>query len=87
MILEIDTEKMLGEIEPVGETNEDNKRYENLPKYDLVTRDYIGALYRASTYKDSVRASEKKIGELAYKYLQYLKQEIEAYLQMLEEEV
>lgn len=85
MIFEIDTYKLLGRIEPVGETTEDNERLENINNYDLLVRHLIGEMYRTAKYKESNRYSERKLGEKSYRLLHGLKQEIDGYLDLLKE--
>ncbi len=61
--------KLVGSIEPVGETNTDNERFENLKAMtelvDLLVRD-IGWVRRSSI---SHEYSVKRAGEFASKYL------------------
>jgi hypothetical protein len=64
--------KLIGKTEPVGETNEDQKRYSNLE----YTIELVGLLIRdiksAAIYSDRPEASMKVIGQKAFNELVYL---------------
>lgn len=62
-------ERLLGKIEPVGETNEDNKRFENLDRYREVLNFIIDRLLICANYKNDNRYSVNKIGEEAFEIL------------------
>lgn len=83
MNFEIDIKDLIGEIKPVGETNEDNKRIENIDKYDLLINYLIEELYQAATYKDDEMHSRSKVGGKAFKVLCELKTQIEDDLNLL----
>ena len=62
--------KLTGEIEPVGETTEDNRRFENLETMiKLAKAIHHDIDYLADEYRDSHAFSLKRAGELANKYL------------------
>ena len=61
--------KLLGEIEPVGETNEDNKRFNNIQNYYETLSFILAQLSDASRYKDKPQASLQRIGEECYDIL------------------
>jgi len=62
--------RLIGPISPVGETNEDSKRYENLDVFTDVADELFRDIYNVATqYESSPRASEKKAGDAARKYL------------------
>ena len=73
--------KLLGKIEPMGETYEDNQRYDNLSSYDVILSFLISELAECIKYKDDNRYSVNRIGEKAYEILQnqyeYLKDYME----------
>ena len=62
--------KLIGKIKPVGETTEDNKRYENLEETIDLVESLISDLEEASHCKDRVEFSMKKIGKRAFESLQ-----------------
>lgn len=73
-------EKLLGKIEPVGETNEDNERFENLFRYREVLDFIIDRLLICSNYKNDERYSVNRIGEKAFKILKdldFIQEELE----------
>lgn len=55
--------KLCGNITPVGETNEDNKRYENIQNYYELLCYIISSLEIASEYKYRQEYSMQKIGK------------------------
>lgn len=73
--------KLFGKIEPVGETNADEERYNNLSSYDVLVAFLISELNESAKYKDDNRYSVNRIGEKAYEILrnqyEYLKDYME----------
>ncbi len=69
--------KLIGNIEPVGETNEDNRRMENLKEIIDLTHGLLLDIEFVSTYKDRVEYSVKEAGEKASYFLKTLHQEID----------
>lgn len=62
--------KLTGEIEPVGETTEDNRRFENLEAMiKLAKAIHHDIDYLADEYSDSHEFSLKRVGSFANKYL------------------
>lgn len=65
--------KMIGNINPVGETNTDNERFENLKAMclliDNLILDVIAVIHNKSSYEYSV----KRAGEYADGYIKTLK--------------
>ena len=72
-IIEV-VEKLVGEVEAVGETWEDKRRLENLKKMIDLSDVLLRHIYEASLTRNRVEASMKKIGETAYNYLQAAKE-------------
>jgi len=65
--------KLIGEVNPIGETNEDNKRYENLKELTLLTGDLLAVINDvAIRHKDSHEFSVKRSGEHAIKFINKL---------------
>ncbi len=63
--------KLLGEIDPVGETNEDNRRFENLKATtDLVYKLLTDIGYVEDYFKDCHEYSKKKASKFASKFLE-----------------
>lgn len=85
-ITEMIIKKLYGEIEPVGETDEDEERYNNLLEYMKLYYIIYDNLLKVAKYKNDERYSVKKIGEKAYKILKYEIENIEADLENLFEE-
>ena len=62
--------RLTGEIYPVGETNEDNKRLENLNIFINLTERMIGDISDIEErYKDAYEYSRKKAAETASRCL------------------
>lgn len=64
--------KLCGKIIPIGETNEDNIRYENIENYYELLCHIISLLKIASEYKDRQEYSMQKIGKECYEILKEL---------------
>ena len=71
--------KLLGNIYPVGETNIDEKRLENLEETIQLVHRLIYDISNVSLNKNSQYYSMKKCGERAYKYLKELKDSLDEY--------
>lgn len=69
--------KLLGYIEPVGETYEDKERLKNVQKYYEILCFIVSRLKEASNCKDRVEASMNEIGSECYDILQELKESLE----------
>ena len=54
-------EKLLGEIEPYGDTGIDEKRYKNIPNYDEALDFIISKLKASAKLKDRQEYSIQKI--------------------------
>ena len=54
--------KLTGEIKPVGETNEDNKRYENLKVVTELIEELLKDIHDVEELRNDYRASLKKAG-------------------------
>ena len=61
--------KLFGEIRPVGETNTDHERYNNLSNYEQVLILVTNELINCAEDKDDVRYSVNKIGKRAFNIL------------------
>ena len=62
--------KLIGEINPIGETNEDARRFENLEKMVILVDTLIGEIDKvAANNKNRQEYSLKKSGQFADKYL------------------
>lgn len=63
-------QKLIGPISPVGESNEDSKRFENLQAMCELTNQLVGLIDDVATdNKDRYEASMKRAGEYAEKIL------------------
>jgi hypothetical protein len=67
------TDRLIGKVQPIGETNEDEKRLENLKEmYELL--DYlVDEMYKVSKEAESHEYSRSKAGNYARNYLKELK--------------
>jgi len=61
--------KLVGEIRPVGETNEDNRRYANLDEMITLVDKLLYDLGLVAVHKDSHMFSVKDAGQRAAKFL------------------
>jgi len=58
--------KLIGEIEPVGESNEDDRRYENLKALVMLTDKLMADIDDVATYNRSrIEFSMKRAGNYA----------------------
>ena len=69
--------KLAGNVSPVGETNEDNRRFENLKQTTELIDRLVFDIVDASKNKDRQEYSMKKAGTYAYKFLEELKLSLE----------
>lgn len=67
------TDKIIGKIKPVGDTSEDNIRYENLEELIGVVGCYISEIHDISMRKDAVEYSIKHAGMRAFNFIDMLK--------------
>ena len=63
--------KLIGEIEPAGETNIDEVRFENLEQMTFLVNRLIMDIQEVSQNKNRVEYSMKRAGEYASKFLKY----------------
>jgi len=61
--------KLIGVVEPVGETNEDDRRYENLQTLIDLTEKLLFDIGQTSNYRNRVEFSMKRAGDYAKDYL------------------
>lgn len=62
--------KLMGPITPVGETTQDDERFENLKSMcDLVEKLIMGIEYVAHSNKDAYEFSKNRAGEYAQKFI------------------
>lgn len=69
--------KLIGEVEPYGDSNIDRERYKNLDLLGEVTNELICRLGGIADYRDDNRYSVSKMGKLAYEDLIIIKEYIE----------
>lgn len=70
-------QKLIGDIEPVGETHVDEYRYKNLKAMTELLDALIFEVWKVSGYKGQYSYSMRKSGEFADKWLQETKEFIE----------
>ena len=73
MSIEQIIEKLVGNINPVGETNTDEVRFENLITMCGVVQELIGKIEDVAKEKDRYEYSIKKAGNYAHDFLCELK--------------
>ena len=61
-------DSLIGAIHPVGETNEDDVRYENLQELIEVVSEYISRIENVAEQKDSTAYSLSRAGKRAYEF-------------------
>lgn len=62
--------KIIGPIGPVGETNQDERRFENLKNMCVLVDELVQQIDNVACYnKDRVEYSMKQAGEYAFKFL------------------
>lgn len=66
--------RLIGKIEPVGETNEDAKRYKNLLETQALVDALLADIDRVALLKDRQEASIAKCGKSAAEFLQNVKE-------------
>ena len=71
------TKKLLGDIDPVGESNIDEKRLENLEETIQLVDRLIYDIFQVSLNRNSQYHSIKILGERAHEYLKSLKYQLE----------
>ena len=64
--------KLVGPIEPVGETNADDKRYENLKVMVHLIDIMLSDVDAVSVYKDSPQYSKKRASRYAIEFFNSL---------------
>jgi len=65
--------KLIGSIEPRGDSQIDEKHYDNLIEHGYLVSDLVESLIFVSRYKDSYESSVSKLGKRAYTELMELK--------------
>ena len=69
--------RLIGRINPVGETNTDGERFENLKVFIDLVDSLVNELHHVSDNASHYEYSRKRAGELAVKYLKTLKSSID----------
>jgi len=65
--------KLIGPIQPIGESNTDEIRYKNLQETILVVDKLLADIWNVSGDSERVEASIKKAGKTAKQFLQDIK--------------
>ena len=68
------TQRLLGEIEPQGESNIDIARLENLNQTIELTEQFINDIFLVARHKDRPENSMKVAGKKADEFRRYLKE-------------
>ena len=61
--------KLVGPVQPVGETNIDARRLENMKELTQLVDQLLGQIENASRYADKAEASVKEIGQHARNFI------------------
>ncbi len=61
--------KLVGEIQPVGETTIDDERFDNLQTMCGLVSDLLGEIHRVSANKERYEFSIKRAGKYAHDFL------------------
>lgn len=67
-------QKIIGPIRPIGETNADNERLDNLRQMTELVDELLQDISAVSMDRNRVEYSIKTAGQYAYKFLQQIKQ-------------
>jgi len=67
--------KLIGAIDPIGETNTDKVRLENLKEMTILVDFLLADIYYLQRYEDSPQYSLKQAGEFASKFIRNLDME------------
>jgi len=67
-------QKLIGKIDPIGETNEDNRRYGNLEEMCTLVNKLLFQIHQVSKEKDNHQHSIKRAGQYAYQFLKEVKE-------------
>ena len=85
MKIEIDLKNTLGTIEPVGQTEVDEERYNNIEIYDNIIRFTLEEMIKSARYKNSFKHSEQKIGQNCFCMLKDIQEMINGEVRSIEE--
>jgi len=80
------TNKLIGAIDPVGETNCDNKRFENLKEYTELVGAMVDELQFVTRSTISCEFSVKRAGTYAKKFLKALVEDLAELIDEKEED-
>lgn len=72
-------EKLTGEINPVGETAEDSKRFENIKEYALLINHLIWEMEKVAKNCDRYEYSIQRAGKYAENFLKELHEELKMF--------
>lgn len=73
-------QKLIGKTRPVGETNEDGIRLENIKELTLLVEDLVLNLQEAANFAEHHEHSRKEIGTVAKRFLFGLQENLKDYL-------
>ena len=66
--------KLVGSIDPVGETNTDEERFGNLKEMCALVEDLLGEISRVTAYADRAEGSMRRAGKYAQVFLNDIKE-------------
>lgn len=79
-------EKLFGNLAPVCETKEDDRRYENLEIYKEATKFFIDELIESAKWKNDNRYSAKRIGKETYDFLESILEDLQVVIEQIDSE-
>lgn len=75
--------KLIGDIEPYGDSRIDKERIKNLDKYINLVEDLLNDLMSIANDRNRSEESMRKIGEKAYNALEELYDDLDCYLNVI----
>jgi hypothetical protein len=73
--------KLIGEIDPIRETNEDEKRFVNLKETINLVDKLIAEIAHVSTCKSEIAYSANRAGQEAYYFIKDVRDFLEDYIE------
>ncbi len=67
--------KLVGDIEPIGETHTDSKRLDNLKVMTALVDELLENIYTVAKDKDCHEYSRKQSGSFAHRFLEHITKE------------
>lgn len=71
--------RLIGSIEPCGDSNIDKQHMDNLKDHAFLTYSLVAQLTQVAKYKDRTEYSMRELGEVAYKEVLELKEMLDEF--------